>query len=54
MQLRGYFFEFLKASIADRITLFSSSLKNSEGGGEGDSGDSLDEQEASQWQSRIK
>jgi hypothetical protein len=32
--------EFLKASIADLITLFFSSLPNSEGGG-GDSGDSF-------------
>ncbi len=33
--------EFLKASIADLITLFFSSLKNSEGGGDSDSGDSF-------------
>jgi hypothetical protein len=34
--------EFLKASIADLITLFFSSLQNSEGGGDnGDSGDSF-------------
>ncbi len=34
--------EFLKASIADLITLFFSSLQNSEGGGDSDSnGDSL-------------
>ena len=32
--------EFLKASIADLITLLFSSLQNSEGGGDGDSGDS--------------
>jgi hypothetical protein len=38
---RGLFFlEFLKASIADLITLLFSSLQNSEGGGDGDSGDS--------------
>jgi hypothetical protein len=30
--------EFLKASIADLITLLFSSLQNSEGGGDGDSG----------------
>jgi hypothetical protein len=30
--------EFLKASIADLITLFFSSLQNSEGGGDSDSG----------------
>jgi hypothetical protein len=35
---RLIFLEFLKAS--DLITLLFSSLKNSEGGGEGDSGDS--------------
>jgi hypothetical protein len=34
------FFEFLKAFIADLITFSLSSLQNSEGGGEGDSGDS--------------
>jgi hypothetical protein len=33
--------EFLKASIADLITLLFSSLQNSEGGGGGDSGDSF-------------
>ncbi len=33
--------EFLKASIADLITLFFSSLQNSEGGGDSDSGDLL-------------
>ncbi len=32
--------EFLKASIADLITLLFLSLQNSEGGGDGDSGDS--------------
>ncbi len=32
--------EFLKASIADLITLLFSSLQNSEGDGDGDSGDS--------------
>jgi hypothetical protein len=32
--LKGnYFFEYLKASIADLITLLSSSVQNSEGGG---------------------
>ena len=36
---RLIFLEFLKASIADLITLFFSSLQNSEGGG--DSGDSF-------------
>jgi hypothetical protein len=34
------FFEYLKASIADLITLLSSSVQNSEGGGDGDGGDS--------------
>jgi hypothetical protein len=34
------FFEFLMASIADLITLLFSSLQNSEGGGNGDSGGS--------------
>jgi hypothetical protein len=33
--------EFLKASIADLITLFFSSLQNSEGHGDGNSGDSF-------------
>jgi hypothetical protein len=33
--------EFLKASIADLITLFFSSLQNSKGGGDSDSGDSF-------------
>jgi hypothetical protein len=33
--------EFLKASIADLITLLLSSLQNSEGGGDSDSGDNL-------------
>ncbi len=32
----NYFFEYLKASIADLITLLSSSVQNSEGGGDGD------------------
>ncbi len=32
------FFEYLKASIADMFTLLSSSVQNSEGGGNGDSG----------------
>jgi hypothetical protein len=35
------FFEFLKASIADLITLFFSSLQNSEGGGDSENGDSF-------------
>jgi hypothetical protein len=40
-QLGGKFFwEFLKASIADLITLFFSSLQNAEGCGDGDSSDS--------------
>jgi hypothetical protein len=38
---RLIFFEFLKASIAYLITLFFSSLQNSEGGGDSDSGDSF-------------
>ncbi len=38
---RLIFFGFLKASIADLITLFFSSLQNSEGGGDSDSGDSF-------------
>ncbi len=38
---RQIFLEFLKASIADLITLFFSSLQNSEGGGDSDSGDSF-------------
>ncbi len=41
LQLGGYFLEFLKAFIADLITLFFSSLQNSEGGGDSDSGDSF-------------
>jgi hypothetical protein len=32
----NYFLEYLKASIADLITLLSSSVQNSEGGGDGD------------------
>jgi hypothetical protein len=36
-----YFFEYLKASIADLITLLFSSVQNSEGGGNGESGDSF-------------
>ncbi len=36
------FFEYLKASIADLITLLSSSVQNSEGGGDSDGGDSCD------------
>jgi hypothetical protein len=35
---RLIFFEFLKASIADLVTLLFSSLQNSEGSGNGDSG----------------
>ncbi len=38
---RLIFLEFLKASIADLFTLFFSSLQNSEGGGDSDSGDSF-------------
>ena len=38
---RLIFLEFLKASIADLIKLFFSSLQNSEGGGNSDSGDSF-------------
>ncbi len=38
---RIIFFEFLKASIADLITLLFSSLHNSEGSGDSDSGDSF-------------
>jgi hypothetical protein len=39
---RSYFFlEFLKASIADLLTLLFSSLHNSEGGGDSNSGDSF-------------
>jgi hypothetical protein len=34
-------FEYLKASIADLITLLSSSIQNSEGGGNGNSGESF-------------
>ncbi len=41
-QLRGKFFlEFIKASIADLITLLFSSLQNSKGGGDSDSSDSF-------------
>ncbi len=36
----NYFVEYLKASIADLITLLSSSVQNSEGGGDSDGGDS--------------
>jgi hypothetical protein len=32
----NYFFEYLKASIADLITLLSSSVQNSEGSGDSD------------------
>jgi hypothetical protein len=39
---RLIFLEFLKASIGDLITLFFSSLQNSEGGGDSDSGDFAD------------
>jgi hypothetical protein len=35
------FVEYLKASIADLITLLFSSVPNSEGGGNGESGDSF-------------
>jgi hypothetical protein len=38
---RLIFLEFLKASIADLVTLLFSSLQNSEGSGNGDSGDSF-------------
>jgi hypothetical protein len=38
---RLFFLEFLKASIADLITLLFSSLQNSEGGGDSNSGDSF-------------
>jgi hypothetical protein len=38
---RLIFLEFLKASIADLITLLFSSLQNSEGGGDSDSSDSF-------------
>jgi hypothetical protein len=38
---RQIFLEFLKASIADLITLLFSSLQNSEGGGDSDSVDSF-------------
>jgi hypothetical protein len=37
--LEGYFFKFRKACIADIITLLSSSVQNSEGSGDSDSGD---------------
>jgi hypothetical protein len=40
LQLEGYFLEFLKASIADLITLLFSSLQNSEGSGNYDGCDS--------------
>ena len=39
-QKGNYFYEYLKAFIADLIALLSSSVQDSEGGGEGDSGDS--------------
>jgi len=35
------FFEYLKASIADLFTLLSSSVQNSEGGGDGEGGDNF-------------
>ncbi len=38
---RVLFFEYLKASIADLFTMLSSSVQNSEGRGDGDSGDSF-------------
>jgi hypothetical protein len=38
---RQIFLKFLKASIADLVTLFFSSLQNSEGRGDSDSGDSF-------------
>ena len=38
---RLIFLEFLKASIADLITLLSSSVQNSEGGGDGDGGEGM-------------
>jgi hypothetical protein len=38
---RRLFLEFLKASIADLITLFFPSLQNSEGGGDSNSGNSF-------------
>ncbi len=38
---RLIFLEFLKASIADLVTLLFSSLQNSEGSGNGDSDDSF-------------
>jgi hypothetical protein len=34
-------FEYLKASIADLFTMLSSSVQNSEGRGDGDSGDNF-------------
>jgi hypothetical protein len=37
----NYFFEYLKASIADLITLLFSSVQNSEGGANGKSCDSF-------------
>ncbi len=39
-KLEDYFLEFLKASMADLITLLFSSLQNSEGCGDGDNGES--------------
>jgi hypothetical protein len=41
LQLGGYFLEFLKAPIADLITLFFSSLQNAEGCGDGHSANSF-------------
>jgi hypothetical protein len=37
----NYFFEYLKASIADLFTMLSSSVQNSEGRGDGNSSDSF-------------
>jgi hypothetical protein len=37
----NYFFEYLRASISDLFTMLSSSVQNSEGRGDGDSGDSF-------------
>jgi hypothetical protein len=37
IQKDNYFFEYVKASIADLFTLLSSSVQNSEGGGDSDS-----------------
>ena len=40
-RLKKYFFEYLKASIADLFTMLPSSVQNSEGRGDGNSGDSF-------------